>query len=189
MEKFDNTEIRKRIMDELEENVMAVSEEDIDLLIDCIEKAGKIFVWAGGREFIMLQAFCMRLFHMGYKAFVVGDSNVPPVGRGDLLIVCGSGGRMRGTTPVQVERAQSAGAKALILTANPQNELSQKCDVRIALYGQSLYVLPEEIQSIQTMGSPFEQAQLVVLDYVINKMMRKNLWVEADLVARHTNLQ
>ena len=52
-----------------------------------ILKARRIACYGVGREGLMMKALCMRLMHLGLDAHVVGDMTVPPVGKGDLLLL------------------------------------------------------------------------------------------------------
>lgn len=46
------------------------------------------------REGLMMRALAMRLFHLGCDAHVVGDMTLPPVGKGDLLLVSAGPGHI-----------------------------------------------------------------------------------------------
>src|SRR4051794_6484512 len=65
-----------------------------DPLIEAIVAARRIAVYGCGREGLALRGFCMRLFHMGRDAHVVGDMTTPPLGPGDLLIVTVGPGKL-----------------------------------------------------------------------------------------------
>jgi 6-phospho-3-hexuloisomerase len=47
-------------------------------LLEEIVKARRIATYGVGREGLMMKAFCMRLFHLGLNAHVVGDMTPPP---------------------------------------------------------------------------------------------------------------
>jgi 6-phospho-3-hexuloisomerase len=181
---------REAIMDELEKNFLQVNDKEIDGLIDLIEKANRIFFFSQGREMIMLSAFAMRVFHMGYDAYVVGEPHVPSIGKGDLLVMSlgmGASSWMR-TSMAQLETAKNAGATVAALSANP-GRVPKEVDYIIYIPGQTMFNEPDAMISIQPMGSAYEQAELITLDYTVKRMMERNNWIESDLSSRHTNME
>lgn len=184
---MDSRMLREQIIEELERNVLAPSEADVELITDAIDEANQIFFSASAREMLILSAFAMRVFHMGYKAYLIGETKTPPIGSGDLLIIlCGSG---EGAIEGQVRTAQRAGAKVLCITAHPEGSVPQMCEYVARFYGQTLADPVDALTSMQPMGSAFEQAALVTLDYTVHKMMKKHHWEEPDLEVRHTNME
>jgi 6-phospho-3-hexuloisomerase len=181
---------RKAIMDELEKNFLQVNDQEIDGLIDLIEKANKIFFFGQGREMIMLSAFAMRVFHMGYDTYVAGEPHAPSIEKGDLLVMSlgmGASPWLR-TSMAQLETAKNAGATVAVLSANP-GRVPQDVGHIIYVPGQTMFNGPDAMISIQTMGSAYEQAELITLDYTVKRMMVRNNWIESDLSSRHTNME
>lgn len=184
---MDTIQIREQILNELEQNVIAPSEDDLMRITDAIDEARQIFFSASAREMLVLSAFAMRVFHMGYKAYLINETKTPPIGQGDLLIIlCGSG---EGAIAGQVRTAQASGAKVLCITAHPEGPVAQMCEYVIRFCGQTLADPVDDLPSFQPMGSSFEQAALVTLDYTVHLMMKKHNWEEPDLEVRHTNME
>ncbi|WP_461257587.1 phosphoheptose isomerase family protein, partial [Treponema sp. R80B11-R83G3] len=153
---------RQVIIDELEKNFLAVDDKELDVLIDRIEGAKKIFFFGQGREMMMLSAFAMRVFHMGYDAYVVGEPHVPPIGKGDILIMSIGVGSSpwTGTSTAQLEAAKNANAVIIVLSAHPEL-VPKSVDYIVHIPGQTMLEKPDALISIQTMGTPYEQALLV----------------------------
>ena len=81
------------VHDELLNTLTRVSDDHIEVLVDNILHCEKIFISGAGRSGLMAKAFCMRLMHIGFDAFVVGETVTPNIGAKDLLIIAsGSGG-------------------------------------------------------------------------------------------------
>jgi len=181
---------RQAIIDELEKNFSAVSEKELDGLIDMIERAKKVFFFSRGREMMMLSAFAMRVFHMGYDAYVVGEPHVPPIGKDDILIMSLGAGSSpwMGTSMAQLEAARNAGAAIAVLSAHPEL-VPKTVNYVVHIPGQTMLEKPDSMISIQPMGAPYEQALLVTLDYTVKRMMLRNNWKETDLSCRHTNME
>ena len=180
--------LKERIMGELSNNYLSVEEQQLNRLITYLEEADRIFFYARGREMLMLSAFAMRVHHMGYKVYVIGEVCVPPVCKGDVLVVS-SGMGYGSVLTAQLQTAIQAGASIVGLTAHPENDIGKYCSHIVILSGQTLADPVKMLTSVQTMGSCFEEALLLTLDYIVLKMMQKNHWQENDLSIRHTNLE
>ena len=72
---------------ELEGVLEAVNAQEWESFLHAVAGAGKIALYGVGREGLVMRAFAMRLFHLGYNVSVVGDMTAPHLGAGDLLIV------------------------------------------------------------------------------------------------------
>lgn len=176
------------ISDELYKNFSSIDDDNLDLLINAIENAGSICFCGQGREGLILSAFAMRVYHMGFNVFVAGEASARALFPGDLLVLsCGSGSSK--IADAQIETAKESGAKVALITAHPNSDLSKKCDVVICLSGKTVSDPESSNISLQPLGSSFEQCEFVALDYIVYKMMVKNNWSESDLSCRHTNIQ
>ena len=112
------SELVKEIVNENHRVLEAVSEQEITRLIDEIEKAKTIQLFAMGRMQASMRGFAMRLKHMGFDTYVVFDTTTPAIGKGDLLIVnCA-------VTVVDlniIKLARETGARICAITAHPEN--------------------------------------------------------------------
>ncbi|TIP59584.1 MAG: SIS domain-containing protein, partial [Mesorhizobium sp.] len=89
-----------------------------------LASAGRIAVYGCGREALQVKGFAMRLYHLGLPVFVVGDMTAPPLGQGDVFLA--SSGPGETTTVLTLMRvARAAGAKVLLLTAEPAGSAAQ----------------------------------------------------------------
>lgn len=70
-------ELTKIVIEENRNVLEAVSEKEIAALIDEIEKAKVIQLFAMGRMTASMRGFAMRLKHMGFDAYVVFDTTTP----------------------------------------------------------------------------------------------------------------
>jgi 6-phospho-3-hexuloisomerase len=180
--------IREVMVNELKNCFCAVDENEINEFSDSILKANKIFTYACGREGLMLKAFAMRLHHLGFKVHVVGDMTAPAIEEGDvMMVVCGPG--YVSTTKALLNIAKNAGASIIGMTANPQGEVTKYFDKYILIPAQTMLVSENEVKSIQPMGSIFEQAQLLVEEYIILKLTERLNLSESEMRKNHTNLE
>ena len=88
------TEFSAAICDELKNTVEQIDEDQARAFFELIiEKRSKaIFLLGVGRCQYMLRAFCMRLMHLGFETYMVGDTTTPAIDQGDLLIVADGAG-------------------------------------------------------------------------------------------------
>lgn len=167
----------------------ALSPDAADGLIDAIVKAERVALYGVGREGLQMKGFAMRLFHLGLDAHVVGDMTVPPVGRGDLLIVSAGPGDFS-TVAALMGVAKSAGATTAVVTAQPRGAAAERAEVVMHIPAQTMADdTGAAATSILPMGSLYETAQMVVFELVVLRL-RERLGESADTMrARHTNLE
>ena len=85
-------DVLRTIMGEIECVVSKVEKEEIDRVVNLIRKDRRIFVAGEGRSGFSAKGFAMRLMHLGYTVYVVGETITPALREGDLLVgVSGSG--------------------------------------------------------------------------------------------------
>jgi 6-phospho-3-hexuloisomerase len=178
-------ELTKIVVEENRKVLEAVSEHEVALLIDEIEKAKVIQLFAMGRMTASMRGFAMRLKHMGLDAYVVFDTTTPVIGKGDLLIVnCA-------VTEIDlgiIQRAKKAGARVAIITAHPEYEQGKYADLKVTVPGQ-IFGTPPEIASVQPMASLLEQALFLFEDIVVMMLIEKRKVPMEDMQKRHTNLE
>ena len=179
------SELVKEIVDENRRVLEAVSEQEIARLIEEIEKAKTIQLFAMGRMQASMRGFAMRLKHMGFDTYVVFDTTTPAIGKGDLLIVnCA-------VTIVDlniIKLAKEAGARICVITAHPENEQGHLADLTVTVPGQ-IFGTPPEIRSVQPMASLLEQALFIFEDIVVMLLMEKRGISTLEMQKRHTNLE
>ncbi len=81
---------RKEVANELVELMEKVDDAQIEAFKKIIESSNRIFTAGMGRSGFMMRGFAMRLMHMGYKTYVVGETTTPAILEGDVLVL-GSG--------------------------------------------------------------------------------------------------
>ncbi|WP_143800270.1 SIS domain-containing protein, partial [Oenococcus oeni] len=69
-----------------------VDEKQLQAVEKIISKEKRIFVLGAGRSGLMAKGFAMRLMHIGYTVYVIGETITPSIAAGDVLVsVSGSG--------------------------------------------------------------------------------------------------
>ena len=160
----------------------------VDKAVAMIAEARTVIVFGGGRERLQIMGFAMRLFHLGRSVAVVGDMTTPAIGAGDLFVVtCGPG--EISTALALLDVAKKAGAKVLLITAQPQGRAAAYADFVLTVPAQTMADDQGAKTSILPMGSLYEGALFVLFEVMILKL-REQVHVDpAVMRANHTNLE
>ncbi|MEY8338642.1 6-phospho-3-hexuloisomerase [Lachnospiraceae bacterium 62-35] len=186
---MDGKEYRNQMIDELSRTLIGLDDIQVDKMIEAIISAKRIFFAGAGRAGLMMKGFAMRLMHMGYECHVAGDATTPSIQTGDLLIVA-SGKAETKTSSHFVDVAKEAGAKAFVITANPQGSVAQKADGILVLIAPKFRGDPDHARcSVQPMGNRFEQSALLAADYIVKLIKEKmNLDIQV-MYHNHSTLE
>ncbi len=159
-----------------------------DPLIETILASRRIVLYGCGREGLAMRGFCMRLFHMGRDAHMLGDMTTPPVGPGDLLFVSAGPGRLASASTF-LRIAKEAGAATAVVTAEPEGETAKAADVMFVIPAQTMASDRAAKRSVLPMGSLFEIAQALLFELVILALRERTGETAETMRARHTNLE
>jgi len=128
------------------------------------------------------------MMHLGLEAHVVGDMTTPPVAKGDLLIASAGPGAFS-TVMALLAVAREAGARTMVVTAQPDGPAPRSADVVIELPAQTMANDRGGPASLLPMGSLYEAAQLVFFD-LISILLREKTGLSPDQMrSRHTNME
>jgi 6-phospho-3-hexuloisomerase len=176
----------KEIIKELEVSSNQVNEEQINELINLVEKHKRIFVYATGRSGLMVKAFAMRLMQLDYISYVIGETTTPSLQRGDLLIVASASGETESVCNA-VDNAKENGINTAIITTSNTSYLTKKYVPTIIIDSATKFSTSNI--SIQPLGSLFEQMLLIVLDSIILKMTQRDKNSNSDMAHRHASIE
>ena len=182
------TNLYQAALDDLSRVFSRLDHAAVDRAIDEIAKAGTIALHGVGREGLQIKGLAMRLFHLGRRAAMVGDMTTPPIGRGDLLVVSAGPGYFS-TVAGLMGVAREAGARTLLVTAQPEGRCAREADVVLPIPAQTMADDTGPALSVLPMGSLFEGAQYVLFEVMILRL-RERLGVTPEAMrANHTNLE
>ncbi|MCM2676040.1 6-phospho-3-hexuloisomerase [Alkalicoccobacillus plakortidis] len=185
---MNTTEYLETIIQELQGTVQAISESEADQLVEAILKAKKVFVTGAGRSGLMGKSFVMRMMHMGIDAYAVGETVTANLEQGDLLIVGTGSGETKTLIPI-VEKAKSLGGVVAAITLSPQSTIGEIADFTVILPGAPKDREEGQYETIQPMGSLFEQTSLLFYDAVILRFMEKKGLDSKQMYGKHANLE
>ena len=170
------------VLDEMRGVFAQMDADAVPQLAGSIIVARRIFLYGAGRTGLVLQAFAMRLAHLGLDAHFVGQLSAPPAASGDLFLVALALGALP-TGDALSASARAAGAKVAVVSARPQKVVS--ADLLLHLPAQTM---ADPMTSVLALGSPFELALSLFCDLTVAELMLRLDRGNEDLAARHTNL-
>ncbi|WP_228481731.1 6-phospho-3-hexuloisomerase [Lacticaseibacillus paracasei] len=160
----------------------SIPDNEIEKLINKIEKANKIFVAGAGRSLLMLRAFALRLMHLGFDSYVVGDTITPAFEPGDVLVI-GSASGETGNLIEIAKKAKKIGGDLVVLSIFPESTLGKMADgfLRIPAYTDKLPESKENKKNVLPGGSMFEISMLVLLDSMIIPLGNIRMWLRINI--------
>lgn len=125
----------------------------------------RIFVIGEGRSGLMAKSFAMRMMHLGATVFVIGETITPSI-HGDDILIAVSGSGTTHSVVWTAQKAQELGCVIIALTTNEQSPLGQCASLLVPIPAATKHRRENEQQSVQPLGSLFDQCVHLVLDSV-----------------------
>lgn len=178
-------------------HVREQSEElDLESVSDMIcefLQANRIFIMGAGRSGLVGKSFAMRLMHLGFTVFVVGETTTPAVNPGDLVLAISGSGE----TPSIVSLgkiAKDLNSTLITITSNPDSTLARMSDITVQIRGRAKDSIEGYLErhmkgnyrTLTPMGTTFEISTMIFLDSVIAELMVLIDATEDDLKKRHS---
>lgn len=182
------TNIAKEITTELSTTLSNIDENEVNQLVEEIQKAEKVFFVGVGRVLLSLESIAKRWAHLGIKTFIVGQITEPAITENDLLIV-GSGSGESAFPLIIAKKAKQFNARVAHIGANPNSSMREYTDCFVRVPVSTKFSLPGEISSVQPMTSLFEQSLLLLGDSVALMMIREKEINMHALWQYHANLE
>jgi 6-phospho 3-hexuloisomerase len=185
-------------------NVQAIADE-IDysevktLVMDVLaahQNQKRLFVMGAGRSGLVVKGFAMRLMHLGFNVYVVGETVTPAVETDDLLVVISGSGETKSINEMSA-LAKAKGARLAAVTSNKDSTLGTFSDTIVVVKGRTKasgmdfmerQVVGSHI-SFAPLGTMFEISTMVFLDGIIAALMEITKKSEEDLKKKHATLE
>lgn len=157
----------------------------LDAFVDALQPARRVFVYGRGRSGFVARAFAVRLMHLGYQTYVIGETITAPVQRDDVvLLVSGSGSTYPVVMTAELGRRQ--GATVVCVTADADSPIARLSHVVVTLEapesnGRKARLAP--------LGTIFETSAWLYFDAVVAILMARLGETEAKLRERHATLE
>jgi 3-hexulose-6-phosphate synthase/6-phospho-3-hexuloisomerase len=162
-----------------------VTRDDIKNINHLFFKAKRIFVYGAGRSGLVSKAFAIRLVHLGFQTFVIGETIGAPVKKGDLVcIVSGSGETIPAVMTAEI--AKKLGATLVVVTGNKDSRITKFADIAIVLNADCT---EKERKKFAPLGTLFEASTWIFLDGIIAELMKNKKETEESMRSRHATLE
>ncbi len=190
-------EIASFIMKSIEE----IDENEVNMFIDELvrvyKESKKVLVMGAGRSGLVGKAFAMRLLHLGFNSYVLGETIVPSVREGDLVVAISGSGRTQ-LIVTAAETAKKVNARVAAITTYRDSPLARIADVVVRVPGRAKMSRMEDFfarqilgihEPLAPLGTLFEDTAMVFLDGVIYALMVR-LGINEDYMKEiHANIE
>lgn len=187
------------LIDSVRESLAQVDLDEVEKMVTemLVSTDRRILVLGAGRSGLIGRAFAMRLMHLGFQVYVMGETITPSIGRGDLIIALSGSG----TTKLVVTAAEigkTVGAKIIAITSYSDSDLSKLADDVVLVKGRTrvadekdyfLRQLMGEHELMAPLGTVFEISLMTFLDGVVVELMARLGLTESELKKRHATIE
>lgn len=169
----------------------------VDMLIKIYHTRGKVLIIGVGRSGLVGKAFAMRLMHLGFNVYVLGETITPRIDKGDLVIAISGSGRTK-LTVTAASVARNIGAKVIALTSHPKSPLGLIADLVVKIPGRTKLAEEDDYTTRQIigmhepltpLGTLFENTCMAFLDGIVVELMKRLGLTEEELKERHANIE
>lgn len=162
-----------------------IPDDVVKRLVDIMQPANRIFTYGRGRSGNVAKAFAVRLMHLGYSTYVIGETITAPVQKDDVVI-CISGSGTTYPVVMTAELGRRQGARVVAVTANPESEVANLAHLVVP-------ILPPagngDREKYAPLGTLFETAAWLLCDGVVALLKERLQTSEKQMRERHATLE
>ena len=179
--------------------VQSMDPSQVEIMIDMIlnVRGRRILLAGAGRSGLVARAFAMRLMHLEFDVFVVGETITPAVETNDILMAISGSGETSFIVSA-ARMAKQRGANVIAITSFPKSPLGNIADHVVLLSGRTELAEKRDYLSRQIvgdheplapMGTLFELSCMVFLDSIIAELMHRLGKDEGTMLRRHATIE
>ncbi|MBS7622530.1 6-phospho-3-hexuloisomerase [Candidatus Bathyarchaeota archaeon] len=189
----------EQIIKGVDTTLSKISHSQVEVMINMMlwARFRRILVIGVGRSGLIGRAFAMRLMHLDFDVYVMGETITPAIGKGDLIVaISGSG-----TTKLAVTAAaigKEVGAKIIAITSHPNSDLGKIADHVVQIRGRTkiakerdyfLRQLTGVHEPLAPLGTIFELSTMVFFDSLIAELIQRLGKSEGELRRKHATIE
>jgi len=178
----------KEILNEIDSVLSSINNLEIEELINLINVSNTIVTLGAGRVGMAIKGFAMRLGHLGFRAYHIGDTTVPSIGKNDLLIVASGSGETQSIYDL-VKIGKNNGASIILITGNVDSRIAKLSDKILLVNAPSKTKKVDGLKSIQPMTTLNEQCLGILFDTIVLEIMEITGETHQTMWERHSNLE
>lgn len=172
------------IAEEILSVLSKVNREELEQVVGSIDKNTRIMVDGEGRSGLMGKGFAMRLMHLGYEVYVVGETITPAIEKNDIYFSISGSGESSNVV-VNTKKAKEKGCKIIAATSKEQSTIASLADKLIIVPGTTKGDNGEQRKSVQLLSSLFDQSLHIVLDAICLMLSKKDNVSNSEATAKH----
>ena len=104
------------IMNEIKDVMDKLDESQLEKAMDLLSKDNAIFVDGEGRSGFQARGFAMRLMHIGYQPYVMGETITPALKQNQVYVAISGSGKTKNTVS-NTAAAKKLGLKVIAVTS------------------------------------------------------------------------
>lgn len=178
--------ITKDVLAEINEVMGEVDEAQLQNALPYFQKNQRIFVIGAGRSGFQAKGFAMRLMHIGYQDYVMGETITPSIKAGDTWVAISGSGTTKSIV-ADTQQAKKLGLKIVVLTSAPESPLAQLADAVIIVPGATK--TGAGVKSIQLLSTLFDQTVHITLDILTLMLARRDETSNEEALNQHVNVE
>lgn len=169
----------------------------LKILTSALANKRKILVVGAGRSGLVGKAFAMRLMHLGFNVYVVGETITPSISEGDVLVAVSGSGSTQIVLSV-ASAAKRAKAQVVAVTSFAESPLGKISDHVVVIPGRTKVAMETDYfarqvlgmyEPLAPLGTLFEDSVMIFFDGVIYALMNILGVGEEDMKKRHANVE
>jgi len=169
----------------------------LKILTSALANKRKILVVGAGRSGLVGKAFAMRLMHLGFNVYVVGETITPSISEGDVLVAVSGSGSTQIVLSV-ASAAKRAKAQVVAVTSFAESPLGKMSDHVVVIPGRTKVAAETDYfarqvlgmyEPLAPLGTLFEDSVMIFFDGVIYALMNILGVGEEDMKKRHANVE
>lgn len=181
----------------------SLDHDQIAAFFSAMLAAKRIYVTGAGRSGLVAKAFGLRLMHLGYESYVVGETITPAFHEGDTLVAFSGSGETQSMVSI-CGTAKELKGNVCLVTAMPDSRIGRMADLVVNLGDPTETYLHDknsfEVRQITgkyrsvtsafaPFGTMFETLALVFSDAVISSLMEAKKDEIAKMQGRLSNVE
>jgi 6-phospho-3-hexuloisomerase len=184
-------------------SVSMLDQHQMEVFFQEILSAKRVYVAGAGRSGFVAKAFGLRLMHLGYNTYVVGETITPAYISGDTLVMFSGSGETHSMVSI-CEAAKELGGNVCLITASPGSRMGRMADCVVNLGDITGYYHKDKnsfeirqltgnyrsvTSSFAPLGTLFETLALVFSDAVVSALIEAKKTEIRDMKDRLTNTE
>jgi 6-phospho-3-hexuloisomerase len=183
----------------VEKTLSKISHKQVENMINMLlwAKYKHILIIGVGRSGLIGKAFAMRLMHLDFDVYVMGETITPAIGHGDLIIaISGSGSTKLAVTAAEI--GKEVGARIIAVTSHPNSDLGKIADHVVQIRGRTKIAKEKDYflrqltgvhEPLAPLGTIFELSTMIFFDSLIAELIKSLGKIEGELRRKHATIE